>query len=456
VLGSILPVFLNFNDSFVVSASRAARKTFSTFAGHPINNESPAILIIGGSDGSGTRAFCKALQKLNVPLLHDDHQTLDIRASQLFQRTGWPGLVKYVLNQTEGSAQYTWDELSEETQLVLKHEVKRFYKHLEQVHRSWRVMYPPAKFTSSLGIKFAIKAPASMLVFPVLQHLLQQITKLPVKFLHVIRDGRDVSLSNNQSPTEKFYNATYPKDFKERSVKWGGELYNVRAMQLWNDWNLQVWNKNHKDRNYLMVRSEDLINKKWEVLQALHYFVQSPISLEELCCQSEEKALDMGESSKFSPEKKLRVNKKRLKELLGGNKQIREFEEWMNNRDLSELRSSAQSLKTTVQDEIKKSQQERESKQGNKTKLEQRYGKWQGLLENRKLLSKNLHEEGKKGLEKFGYHPYREFSYPALNFICDEQQLLSCKLEDTGNEAAPDWRQRFAQEYMPSFLASYQ
>eukprot|EP00980_Cylindrotheca_fusiformis_P008132 scaffold1727_cov133-Cylindrotheca_fusiformis.AAC.35 len=45
----------------------------------PVDNSSmlepPAILIIGGTDGSGTRAFCTALESLGVDMIVDDVHT---------------------------------------------------------------------------------------------------------------------------------------------------------------------------------------------------------------------------------------------------------------------------------------------------------------------------------------------------------------------------------------------
>lgn len=39
------------------------------------NDEPPAILIVGGTDGSGTRGFCSALTSLGVDMVVDDAHT---------------------------------------------------------------------------------------------------------------------------------------------------------------------------------------------------------------------------------------------------------------------------------------------------------------------------------------------------------------------------------------------
>ena len=60
-----------------------------------------------------------------------------------------------------------------------------------------------------------------------------------------VTSGRDIALSSNQSPVLKFYNATYP-DYRNRTRQFQGDLYPVRGVQLWNDWNVQVyqWSQN--------------------------------------------------------------------------------------------------------------------------------------------------------------------------------------------------------------------
>lgn len=484
---------------------------------------------------------------------------MDVEATQLFQKKGWPALVNFVLNQTKGSLQYTWDDLSSDAKTVLKHEVKAFSMHLQLAHKNMK--HKQKKIVGlqpdALRIKFAIKAPASMLVFPVLRHVFEAALESPVKFLHIVRDGRDMSLSQNQSPVQKFYNSTYPNDYKERSAKWEGELYNVRAMQLWNDWNLQVWKNNREDVNYMMARSEDLIGKRWEVLQGLHKFVGSSLRLEDLCCQSQMKPRDMGESVKFvdveqarkgrppKSDEQLKRNLEQMKmfEGLSLSNWTKKADEVMQTKENDNLDPRAMELRLADQVEgllvrgikfdtkdaegdgdliwslmeklegmaagafekdfnaWKKSVVARdradierqnpflqktgkalldrsnvliasisafqanesnlqpnhpESKvfkiralvkeiqrlefalksdagefavhtaQNAKTSIEKRYGKWQGMLENRELLSKHLHEEGALGLKEFGYEPFRSFLYPTLGYDCTQEQFLKC------------------------------
>jgi len=47
-----------------------------------------------------------------------------------------------------------------------------------------------------------------------------------MKFIHVVRDGRDIAFSGNQSPVNKFYRNSY-RDGPEKFSKWEGRLDKV-------------------------------------------------------------------------------------------------------------------------------------------------------------------------------------------------------------------------------------
>jgi hypothetical protein len=145
----------------------------------------------------------------------------------------------------------------------------------------------------------------------------------------ISNSGRDVALSNNQSPVMKFYDTMYP-NHEERKKIYHGDLWNVRAIQLWNDWNVQVndWatsstitttsgskrydRKNHNNNHdhdgidYLWMRSEDLLPGsplRFECLQKLAQFVGSTLTPEELCCLSQQGPRDYGKSIVHDPRK---------------------------------------------------------------------------------------------------------------------------------------------------------
>lgn len=122
----------------------------------------------------------------------------------------------------------------------------------------------------------------------------------------------------------KFYDIMYP-DHEERKKIFDGDLWNVRAIQLWNDWNVQVhdWatgkdrKRNNKDGiknkrqhnddvDYLWMRSEDLLPgspRRLECLQMLAQFVGSTLTPDQLCCISQQGPKDYGKSLVQDPRK---------------------------------------------------------------------------------------------------------------------------------------------------------
>lgn len=130
-------------------STRDSRERARFFA----EQEAMPVLVVGGSDGSGTRAFVDALRELGVVVVADDAETFDVHASEMFSHKGWPGLVTAVLNVTH-SASYGWDDLAagggdgdgttttttDTTQAVVEREVRGLWRTLTakyDVARLW-------------------------------------------------------------------------------------------------------------------------------------------------------------------------------------------------------------------------------------------------------------------------------------------------------------------------------
>ena len=262
------------------------------------------ILIVGGSDGSGTRAFVDMLGRLGVPILVDDPETLDIHAKVLYHGQGWPPLANRVLNATH-SANYKFRELPTDLQTEVLEQMNHFRQQYDV--RAARLLQSARETARPLpsAVEYGFKAPISQMLLPLLQKVYG-----PIKFLHAVRDGRDVALSSNQSPVDKFFDTFY-EDSVERRSQLENILPNknesakdVMAMQLWNDWNSQVfeWGQKHSDGesfDYLAMRTEDLLDpdKRLDALLQLADFVGSPKSEEEICCLSQRELEDMGASA---------------------------------------------------------------------------------------------------------------------------------------------------------------
>ena len=296
---------------------RRHRTTFSS-SSDSINNGTAVPLIVGGSDGSGTRAFVDVLGQLGVNMLIDDSRTMDIHGSVLFRGKGWPPLAVAVLNEFH-SAYYEMANVSLFVQNASTRELgklrdrleRRLQRLLEREERrrqdrtnmtlNGEAASPAGTTPTATKITYGFKAPVTMLLVPLLRHVFG-----PIKYLHVVRDGRDVALSSNQSPVVKFYNSTY-EDQTERNEMFKGveNATSVKAIQLWNDWNQQLyrWEQDHHNDgfDFLVMRTEDLLNPstKGEALQQLADFVGSSLSDPELCCLGRNTIKDMGQSHKL-------------------------------------------------------------------------------------------------------------------------------------------------------------
>jgi hypothetical protein len=249
----------------------------------------PVPLIVGGSDGSGTRAFVQVLLELGVNMVVEDKVTLDVHGSLMFGGEGWPGAVIPVLNATH-AATYDIRQLPESTRALVQKELSK----LIEVESN-------RKRDSTSAVSYGFKAPVSMLLLPFFQQELPEF-----KFLHIVRDGRDVALSENQSPVKKFYH-TYYTNAKEREEQLLSQDFGetaqtrIKAIELWNDWNSQVYDygKEHADGktlDVLVMRTEDLLMDRYHSLLKLADFVGSPKTPEELCCMAKRQAKDMGTS----------------------------------------------------------------------------------------------------------------------------------------------------------------
>jgi Sulfotransferase domain len=274
----------------------------------------PSVLVVGGSDGSGTRAVVELMGRLGVPMLVDDTGTYDVHALVLGEgdaEQGWPPLVRSVLEITR-SANYELHELPPNALHRFRDQLTTLRTSYESRADELLQRISTNRQTRPAIIQYGFKAPVSMLLLPLLLDVFGSI-----KFLHVVRDGRDVAVSDNQSPVNKFYESFYPEEQREKidGAYWAdkpdlksAEKY-IKAMRLWNDWNEQAgaWSQSHVDDDafdYHLIRSEDLISdpqRRVETIQQLAVFVGSPRSSPgELCCLTHHLEFDFGTSTSSS------------------------------------------------------------------------------------------------------------------------------------------------------------
>ena len=430
-----------------------------------MKNYKGPTLVIGGSDGSGTRAFASIMRDLGVPLWTEDKETLDVHGSIMFKKNGWPPLASLVLNATH-SANYEVQQLSNETLTTAMKELTRLKERaaifeMKHSRNEAKLRLSDPSRPNVTKVMAGFKAPVTMVLVPLLKEVFG-----PIKYLHVVRDGRDVAVSSNKSPVEKFYQSMYA-DADARMAKHSNTSDPVLAMHLWNDWNTQLleWEKAHaadKDFDFLVVRSEDLLDpeKKFESLVRMAKFVGSSMTREELCCLSRESAIDMGQSinSRAVFDAGVGVARQQWNQASSTGKHTREAVQATLSKRIAERRQALidskvslgevakikekvmeeerDSLIAKFNDRIKNiSQQAAEGlrKLENSTAtvnvhltVNERYGKWERLLKDKPDVAAELHKEGRKGLAAFGYEPPHSFIMGSYNspatrsFQCDE------------------------------------
>jgi hypothetical protein len=325
---SSLISFLHRNNGLVRAGGAIPTHDSSSTSQETNNIDAPMStkvpLVVGGSDGSGTRAFVRLLASMGVPMLLDDAVTMDIGASLLYAGQGWPPLVKEALLYRK----YPVDQWPSSVQNQSQFQLHKLRSHLDKRSarqlRKLQSMYHIMSSQLATSVSYGFKAPITMVLVPLIQAYLYPTG---FKYVHVVRDGRDIALSSNQSPLKKFFNATYPDDAAARLARFR-TMTPVLAMQLWNDWNADLfeWAQHHANQkvsqwsststssssssnattstaaggnfDYLVVRSEDFLHPetKFQAMQRLAHFVGSPLTNEELCCLSRKETRDMGQS----------------------------------------------------------------------------------------------------------------------------------------------------------------
>jgi len=342
-----------------------------------VNNENKAILIVGGTDGSGTRKVVDILRQMGVLMVSEDPETYDIHADSV---QGWPTIVNPVLETTR-SLNYEMSTLP----LTLQQNIKNQLNIL--INKAAEDSTKPTSYKLAVGgalprpsniyatkISYGFKAPVSMTLAPLWADVVPHF-----RFLHVLRDGRDIAFSANQGPVEKFYHIMYDRDNKNIEQK---------AIYLWSNWNTQinVWAKNYatklsqlsqtdKSFGYFALHSEDLVSSslpiKFAAITHLAEWIGSTLTEDQLCCLALQEGVFMGSH-------------------------------------------------------------DRTQGQGNpKKQLESRYGKWKVKLQGNEALSRQMHEMGKSGLSTFGYEPLRPQakadSTTKTGYVCRVDNTLCVK-----------------------------
>jgi len=227
-------------------------------------------IIVGGTDGSGTRAVVTLLSNLDVLMVKDDACTFDVHAGEM---GGWPPVVRRALRYSHG-ADYSIEDIPDRDREYLRRSLRRFADK----------MIAEAKRFSLLKrhVRWGFKAPISQMLLPFLYEIFPGMS-----FVHVLRDGRDIPFSKNQSPVDKFYFTMYKNNPSAQNLS-----PKLKAIKMWSDANTQVngyMNRVQvpKGSTYLAVKIEMSVEE--ESLLQMGYVSNEKLELgfskEDMCCR---------------------------------------------------------------------------------------------------------------------------------------------------------------------------
>ena len=205
-----------------------------------------APLVIGATGGSGTRVVARIAKHAGYNLGSRLNSAEDALEFYPFHET-W--INPFVLAQRQGRAMTPWQSARMK---------EGFYgalaRHIPEAERR--------------GTRWGWKAPRSIYLLPFLY------AECPnIRFIHLLRDGRDMALSPNQNQLRKHGAAVLT--FAERLFRSTSE----RSMLLWEKVNLGAadFGESRMRENYLRVRFEDLCAAPLETTAQIVNFLEVAI-----------------------------------------------------------------------------------------------------------------------------------------------------------------------------------
>ena len=194
-----------------------------------LRQDTSAPLLIGATGGSGTRALHGALAEAGFFVGTRLNHAGDAMDFEPFLDE----IINPVLQETR-SLDYTLAQLSDGTRMTAERDFRAALK----------------TYTAELPKKagyWGWKNPRSMYVLPIIAAACPGM-----RFLHLVRDGRDMALSDNQNQPNKHYEALFGEAY--------GNAAPESSIKLWARANGQVadWGKRELGSRYMCIRFEDL------------------------------------------------------------------------------------------------------------------------------------------------------------------------------------------------------
>mmetsp|Transcript_3698 Transcript_3698/g.4254 ORF Transcript_3698/g.4254 Transcript_3698/m.4254 type:complete len:419 (+) Transcript_3698:348-1604(+) len=130
---------------------------------------------------------------------------------------------------------------------------------------------------------WGFKHPRTVAMLPFLKEVLKNKT---FKYIHVIRDVRDVSKGDNQAFYRSLCSQLYKgNDHEQNCVEAPGGKRIMARMKFWSKLNFEVvkWAKTHlNEKSYLLVRIEDLVLGKPECIKRIATFLKRKASVKKV------------------------------------------------------------------------------------------------------------------------------------------------------------------------------
>ena len=203
-----------------------------------------APLVIGATGGSGTRVIARIAKLAGYNLGTNLNSSEDALELYRFHDL-W--INPFVLAQRENRPMTPWQSarMKEDFYAALA-------RHIPEAERR--------------GARWGWKAPRSIYLLPFLHAEFAQL-----KFIHLLRDGRDMALSANQNQLRKHGSAV---------LSWRERLFHSiagRSILLWEKINLRAadFGETALRENYLRVRFEDLCGKSLETTTRIVNFLEA-------------------------------------------------------------------------------------------------------------------------------------------------------------------------------------
>src|SRR5438477_3843375 len=203
-------------------------------------------LVIGATGGSGTRVIARIARHAGYNLGRRLNSSEDALEFYSFHDI-W--INPFVFAQGRGEAMTPWQSA----------------RMKEGFHAALARHIPEAE---RRGTRWGWKAPRSIYLLPFFSAQFPQL-----KFIHVLRDGRDMALSQNQNQLRKHQRAVLA--WRERVFRSVPE----RSILLWERTNLRAadYGEVSLRQNYLRIRFEDICGQSLETTAQIVNFLEAPI-----------------------------------------------------------------------------------------------------------------------------------------------------------------------------------